>query len=275
MVKPFLTAALLLALILTSHRNPELFSVASNLFNTVMTPFESLGAAVSDVFGRGVDFVFGPRDQRERIEVLEAENAVLREKQRQQELIIARADFLEKEQQLKQAVEHTLIPASVTAMEGDSYPSILTINKGTSAGIQLGDMVVTAVSGTDGVVTEGIVGRISDIGATWARVHTIYDRETNISFGLSRTGALGIIDERKGAYLSGYLLDSEIEVKEGDAVVTTGMGEMFAPDILIGTVIEVEQDAETLVKRLSLETQVEFAKIYRVFVLSQGGGEDA
>lgn len=273
LVKPFLTSVFLIALIVTTHKYPAIFSGVSNVFNTVMTPFESAGAVLSDVLGKGLDYVFGPRDQRERIAQLEAENADLRQKERQQDLIIARADFLEKEQQLKQEVEHTLIAANVTAMEGDSYPSILTINKGATSGIQEGDMVVTAVSGPDGVVTEGIVGRVSDIGTTWARVHTIYDTETNISFGLSRTGSLGIIDERKGAYLSGYLLDSEVEVKEGDAVVTTGMGQMFAPDILIGTVKAVNQDPETMIKRLTLETQVEFAKIYRVFVLCQGGDD--
>lgn len=273
--KPILTSVFLLGLVFISYKNPNVFSGVSNVLNTAMTPFETAGAALSDLLGQGVDFVFGPRDQRARIAELEAENAALREKERQQDLIIARSDFLQKEQELKEKVEHTLIPANVTAMEGGSYPSLVTLNKGTTAGVQVGDMVVTAVTGLDGLIQEGLVGRVSEVGMTWARVNTVYDTENNISFLLNRTGSSGIINERIGADLSGYMMDSEAEVLEGETLVTTGMGQMFAPDILIGTVSQVQTDPETLVKRLTVETRVDFSKLYRVFILSQGGEDNA
>ena len=81
---------------------------------------------------------------------------------------------------------------------------------------------------------------------------------------------LGILSGDGTGNLTGYLLDSNASVVEGDQLVTSGM-ELYPAGIAIGTVREVVWDADALVYMVTVEPSVYFKNLQKVTVLLPSG----
>jgi rod shape-determining protein MreC len=55
-------------------------------------------------------------------------------------------------------------------------------------------------------------------------------------------------------------------------VVSSGIGGIFPPGLLVGTVEEVGQDQTGLFRQVLLKSSVDFSSIQEVFVLQSGRG---
>lgn len=113
--RPFwITVAILVLLILFSHRNPETGRLPSNLFNMVLSPvnrlFYSASRSLQDVY----DHLFGPKATRAELDRLTLENQALKDEVRTMRNVIADAPYLKEEYALQHAAGHMVIPAEVT-----------------------------------------------------------------------------------------------------------------------------------------------------------------
>jgi rod shape-determining protein MreC len=108
-----------------------------------------------------------------------------------------------------------------------------TINRGSNSSIKAGDPVITRV---------GLVGIVSEIAPTYARITSILSTEVHIKVKTAQGGVLGIIENdilyssNRQALMRYIENDSEIAV--GDVVVTAG-GSVYPPGLVIGTVVDV------------------------------------
>lgn len=177
-------------------------------------------------------------------EELLAENKALRERISQLETQLVDYYDLKKENaqlykylEMKQEnPDFKPVAASVIGRDPSSFYSF-TIDKGTQAGISLNDPVIT---------DEGVVGWVSAVNSISAKVTTILSPDTKIG-GLSQVGASdkvtgdsGVISANielsdQGLVKLGFLT-SETTVKEGDIVVTSGLGGLYPSNLKIGTV---------------------------------------
>ena len=125
------------------------------------------------------------------------------------------------------------VPARVIASDSTNYFSTFTINVGTKQGIQ--NYMAVVKSG-------GLVGYTYDVTETTAKVQSIISSDTSISALIESTryqgtvkGTLGVNGE---AMCRMYYLSDNHLPRQGDTVVTSGVGMEFPKGIPIGVVRE-------------------------------------
>ncbi|MGN0472624.1 MAG: rod shape-determining protein MreC [Lachnospiraceae bacterium] len=155
--------------------------------------------------------------------------------------------------------------ARIIAKDTGNWYSSFLINKGTDDGIEV-DMNVIA----DG----GLVGRVSRVGANWARVTAIIDDASNVSSMVLSTydnlivsGGTELMFDNKLAF--SQLLDREDLVMVGDKIVTSNISEKYLPGILIGHICQINMDANNLSKSGYITPVVDFEHLSEVLIIRQ------
>ncbi len=111
------------------------------------------------------------------------------------------------------------------------------VNLGRADGVAPGDPVVAS---------EGLVGRVIEVGRRAARVLLVNDLNSRVPVRVGRAGVPAIAVGRNRKRLSLVFAPPDAAVQVGDMVVTSGADGVFAPDIPVGTVEAV--GAEILVR---------------------------
>lgn len=151
-----------------------------------------------------------------------------------------------------------IVSADVISYDGSNWTNIMTINEGTEEGIEIGDAVVNGI---------GLVGRIEEVGKGWSKVVSITDEDCKVSFKLARDRKqLGIAHGNEDGTISGFMLNGESLVSEGDILVTSGLG-TYPKGLEIGTAKKVAYNSNTLLKELVVEPAVDFKSIDKVAVI--------
>lgn len=223
----------------------------------------SVGKKVSDFFGtiRNLSSILQENER------LSEEVEELKEKNRDLENIIGKADYLKNEAELSLNTEYKFVLGQVIGKEPGNWYNTFVIDKGLKHGIKNGATVVQGIETDRGVIKEGLVGRISEVGDNSAKVISIVDELNRISFKIIRTQDGGILQGSLDGTLSGYLFDSKADVIVGDKLYTSGLGKVFIDDIYIGEVEEVIELEEKLMKKIKVKPAINFKKLYRVFVI--------
>ncbi len=151
------------------------------------------------------------------------------------------------------------ISARIISKSNADWFNVFTINAGENHGI-IQDSVVLSQG--------GLVGRVIEVGDNWARVMSISDSNSSVSFKVLREGNVeGIVQGSATENLEGYLFDPRMEIEIGDQLVTSGQG-IFPAGILIGEVTEIGKSREQLLDAVKVHPAVDFQKINRVLVLN-------
>lgn len=153
------------------------------------------------------------------------------------------------------------IAARVIGSDSTNYFSSFTINVGTKHGVD--NYMAVVKSG-------GLVGYTYDVTETTAKVQSIISSETSISALISSsryqgtvTGTLGIDGEPMCRM---YYLNVEHLPRQGDVVVTSGVGVEFPKGIPIGTVRESTRGLDAGKSYVVVEPYVDFERIENVIV---------
>lgn len=243
----------------------KLEKVTGNILSPLLHGANKGGKKVSNSFG-DVKNIFTLKEKNEE---LSKKVAKLEDENRKYQDVIGKSDYLRYEYELLKTTSYNLTRAEIIGREGGNWFNRFTINKGTKDGIKNGDIIVQAVEVEQGVVIEGLVGRVIDIGDNWSKVVTIIDELSNISFKVIRTQDGGIVSGDVNMELSGYVFDDKADVVKGDRLYTSGLGGKFKKDLYIGDIDEVINDNEDMVKSVKIKPAIDFKKIYTVYVLSE------
>ena len=200
-------------------------------------------------------------------EKLLKENADLKEENRNYQNVIGQKEYLKKEFDMLNNKKYDLLSSDIIGKEPGNWFDRFTIDKGLNDGVKNGDIIVQAVDGIDGSVTEGIVGRVVEVGNNLSKVASVVDENSKIAFKIIRNQEGGVLEGQDGK-LTGFLFDAEADVKEGDELFTSGLGGVFSKDLYIGKVTKVIKKDEELMKTIEVEPAINFKKLYRVFVIS-------
>ena len=153
-----------------------------------------------------------------------------------------------------------VIPAEVIGRDPDQMFDVLVINAGHDVGLQPDWPVVT---------TAGLVGHIKEVDEHSSIVRLIFD--TRVSAVVHGSRAHGIVAPlASNRFLLEYV-DASKDVRQGDLVVSSGMGGRYPKGITIGVITDVAmEEQEPLFKQVVLESEVDFWGLEEVFVLKPG-----
>jgi rod shape-determining protein MreC len=174
-------------------------------------------------------------------EVLQAEVSSLRDQLREQQLITMRQAALQAENaKLRnlngiqpEVIEKRLV-GEIVNVELSSLRQRLLINQGGRSGVYKSQPVVTG---------EGVLGQVFRTGPFSAEVILITDPEHALPVTVLRTGVRTIADGTgRASLLNLPYVPQNYDVKVGDLLVTSGLGEVFPYGLPVGRVTKVMRD---------------------------------
>ncbi len=261
------TVSILLITIAISSQTKQLNEKGSDIANTVFSPVEKVTYSVSSAIKEQVERSFGSKETRAAVEKLEEENKALEIENAKLNKIIAQKDFLESEKNALESSENEYMKANVVNTDSNSMTQNFTIDKGKNDGIEVNDIILQAVG--DSNYYTGLVGKVTEVYQTTARVETINSKSNDVSFVNSKSGDYGVIDRFTQKTIQGYMLDVDSEVENKDVLLTSGLGGVYPEGIYIGTVSNVTMSQDALKKNITLNSPVDFSHLYRVLILKK------
>ncbi len=238
--------------------------IVRNTVNVISFPFRY----VADIIGDGAQ---GFVKYFKNIDKLIDENKALKEENKNLRDELAESEAaIEENNRLRDYLElyetHTSYyfkEATVIGYESSSYMSTVTLNVGSVHGIKAKMPVI---------VTDGIVGHVSEVGLNWCRVVTLIENYSSIGAYTSRCGALGVVEGDYSLKDSGFCyfknIKPDADVKVGDKVISSGVGSIYPEGFEVGEIVEISSDAasRTLVAKIKLSADL--SSLAKVMVLT-------
>jgi len=159
----------------------------------------------------------------------------------------------------------TYITAVVLADSGSPFRQSVLINVGSRDGI------VDGWATMDGI---GLVGRISGVGDNTSRVILLTDATSRIPAEIQPSGQRALIAGDNTSAPPIDFLENPDLVRPGDRIVTTGDGEVFPPDLLIGQVAQ-DPGGRLRVRLAADYERLEFLRVLRDHGARQVGSPSA
>lgn len=157
--------------------------------------------------------------------------------------------------------ELELVPGRVIARDTTPYFRVLTLKVSTTVTLEPRMPVISA---------EGVVGQVNRVFADFAEVILVSDPRHHVDAMTQRTRAQAVVEglghEKDYRAKMSYLSERD-EVREGDLVVTSGMGGVFPPELVIGTVATVEHSDRGLFQDATLTPAVDVSRLDEVFIV--------
>ena len=260
----FLLAVILMSLLflLGSAATGGSGNIVTSLLNSVYTAIEKPVTAVAGGISDNISGIFSYKDLQKENAALKEENQKLKE---QVTGLTLSANELKELKELSKVLnfkgiggETDIVSADVVSMDGTNWMNIFTINVGTESGVSAGSIVVCG---------EGLVGKVHSAGKGWAKVISMIDQSSKITFKVSgNLKLIGVVEGSSDGTLSGFMLDSNAKVSEGDRLVTSGMG-LFPAGIEIGRITKVRYDSDTQLQKVDIKSSVDFKSLQKVTVI--------
>ena len=236
-----------------------------NAAGVVTQPFRSAAASVGGWFG-------SISEHFQSVDTLKQENAELRKKNAELEEQVRQAQTDSEENARlrtllnlrQQRQDFSFESAHIIERSTSNWSSAMTLSKGTSSDIAIGDCVVNE---------EGyLVGVITDAGLTWSTVTTILDTDSQLGAKVFRTGevtvAMGDLSLMQQGRLKLSYLSDESGLVNGDLLLTSGLGGYYPSGLGIGSVEEVRTDDNGLTKYAVIAPLVDMNQLTEVFVIT-------
>lgn len=230
--------------------------------NAVLSPFVTAQTWLTARFQAIRDFITAPDDLvrlRQRNAELEAEIAnlqteviTLQQQVTEVELLSSLLDFARSQR------ENEYKAASVVYRDPRPFLKYVIIDIGSDDGVLSGMPVVSA---------EGLVGRVDAVTATAARVMLITDSSSSVNVVIQPSGASAVLGGSVTSDLSLDLIAQDENVSPGDLILTSGLGGVFPPDILVGQVASVRSIATELFQQGAVQSAVDFNRLEVVLVI--------
>lgn len=158
--------------------------------------------------------------------------------------------------------EYELAPAEVVGRDSTPYFRVTRLRVESPAELAPRMPVVAA---------DGVVGQVRNVSGAYADVVIVSDPRSRIDVFSQRNRAQGVVEglghERDYLARVAYLRQED-EVREGDAMVTSGMAGVFPADLAVGTIDEVVRSEEGVFQEARLKPAVDFSRLEEVFVVT-------
>jgi rod shape-determining protein MreC len=163
-----------------------------------------------------------------------------------------------------------MVPATVIGMPGGRVVESMKIDKGS-----VGDSLDV---GMPIVVPGGLVGKISTVFRDYSLVETLTSASSGVSVMTERGRVRGVVKPRYGAGSNTVswemdYVQARSDIREGDLVVTSGLGEVYPAGITVGTVKRAEEGPLTM--SVEVKLAVDLSTVEQVFVLTGRHGASA
>ena len=159
---------------------------------------------------------------------------------------------------LKESSQTHLVAGKIIAKNLNLLRNTVTLNVGENDGVGVGMPIITG---------EGLVGRVIAVSGGYSIGQMMLNIDFRASAKVQRSRVDGIIAWDGKVMLLKNVAKS-LDVRSGDAVVTSQYSNAFPPNIKIGVVATVTEMPGNLFKRVEVAPAVDFIRLEEAFVLN-------
>jgi len=185
--------------------------------------------------------------------ILKSENAKLEEMKNENKILRDQLDLK------KDKSSFNLIASDVVGVGVDDFNEIIVINKGRRDGVSKNSAVITE---------QFLIGRVINVYPTSAQVQLITSVDSIVNGLIQESRAKGIVKGEIGYGLKMESITKKADVKEGQTVVTSGLGGGFPKGLIIGFIDEVLSSQGDIFSFASLVNPINFNSLEIVFVIN-------
>lgn len=234
--------------------------------SSAVSPISSVGASAGSLAASASNSVEDLTADGATMSQLQQNNATLSQMVIELEEYRQEAQRLESLIGLHDAYGFTSVASRVTGYSSDSYNRIITIDAGSASGVSTGLPVMG---------TTGVVGQVVSTSSYSSQVRLINDAQSGVAVMLQSSRAEGILTGSVEGVLYLEGVDEGVEVKEGDAVITTGLGGGYFRGLVVGTVSKVEQRQGDATRTIVVTPNASLDAISEVLVVLGMSGDGA
>jgi len=232
---------------------------------TVSTPFRwaftKIGEGIS-----GFSLYFRTLDE------LRKENNALRDELEGYKNLVYDAELIGEENEFlssflgikEEHVDFLFEDATVVGRESTNYRTVYTLSKGTLHGIKVNMPIITDT---------GLVGHITEVGATWSKAVLITETASAVGAYIERSGVLGIVEGTYELRTEGICrmvyIEPDSDIRVGDKVLTSGIGEVYPRGIVIGKVTEITMDENSRMLTALIEPSADLESISKLMIITE------
>ena len=148
--------------------------------------------------------------------------------------------------------------ASVIGRDPSPFLHYVIINVGSNDGVRRGMPVVT---------NQGLVGRVDAVIADASRVQLVTDPAAAVNVRLQNADTDALLVGSVTGDLSLEMISQDVDVQEGDVVLTSGLGGDYPPDLLVGQLINLRKRDYELFQEAAVQSTVDFSRLEIVLVI--------
>ena len=238
----------------------------SNAATTITAPVRSLVSNVLD-WAEGVyNYVFRYEELNTELDTLRKQVADLEAQLRES------GEAARENQQLRQLLrlqekhqDFVFESARVTQRSTTNWESTFTLSKGSSAGVQTGNCVISE--------TGALVGVVEEVGLNYCRVSTVINTDIEMGGICVRTDCAGILEGDFALMSQGRLklsyLPDDAQLRPGDQILTSGQVDIYPPDLVVGRVEELRSDPSGMMRYAVLKPQARLDSLVEVFIIKE------
>lgn len=255
------TAFLVLALIfmLLDSKNPKWFEGIRNLSHASMQPIyqASVGPSYAMEYLQSASHTKESL-RRENIR-LQAELLQARARLQTQDYLIAQNARLNGVLSTAQSTEHHLLLARVIGTDSNPLRQVVVLNKGANDGVKIGQTVIDE---------NGILGQVLNVYANTSRLLLITDEQQSVAVVVARTGQRAMVSGNgKPNGLSLDYIFKTADVKVGDELISSGLGERFPAGYKVGEVLDIDTTRTDNFADISVTPAADFLDSRYVLIL--------
>ncbi|MBU0983274.1 MAG: rod shape-determining protein MreC [candidate division Zixibacteria bacterium] len=153
---------------------------------------------------------------------------------------------------------YSMLPARVISVSGDRVPIAAVINRGTEDSIVVDLPLINE---------QGLIGKVVSVGPHTATVQLLTDPTHRVAVRVAESREMGIVKFRLDG---GLILDNfpiQGTLAEGDLILSSGLGGIYPPGLVVGTVARVERPEEEPFCKIQLTPAASFNSLEELFIL--------
>lgn len=232
---------------------------------TVSTPFRWAFTKVGEGLSGFSMYFRTLEDLRDENEALRAELDGYKNLVYDAELIGEENDFLNSFLGIKEEhVDFLFEDATVIGRESTNYRTIYTLSKGELHGIEVNMPIITE---------EGLVGHITEVGATWSKAVLLTETATAVGGYVERSGVLGVVEGTYELRTEGVCrmvyIEPDSDIRVGDKVVSSGIGGVYPRGLMIGKITEITMDEASRTLTATIEPAADLDSISKLMIITE------
>jgi len=160
--------------------------------------------------------------------------------------------------EFRETTDHKTVLASVVGREPSAWYQSIIINRGRTDGVETGMPVM---------VPEGVVGQVTGVSRSHAKVLLIIDRNNAVDAMVQRTRARGMVRGLSGNVCHFEFALHKADIDTGDTIITSGLDGVYPKGLPVGRVSRSIRRSSGIFQEVEITPFADFHRLEEVLVI--------